>query len=665
MCKPQQATLEANLDFLSSSSPELYQQLSRLSDQVLGWSLIGWEANNDYVFKGKSSVSLLLNGEIIPRLNHQYEQGRSIKLSRLISEAPVEDNVEILNRILDSDSYALSSSLFDESLFGKQADDKDFRFSDAVILFGSLAMIPFSDKSILGDTANYPPVIVLYENNLEELYALLSLVDLAEYFQACKKRDVKFILEYSESLDELKDKIFNFFYAIRPLAMASTMAISSSFDISNEVLQSYSMSSEGLGQRLLSGLGSSTDEFNQLLHGLCNSLHLNRKILLSSTKDQGTVCIVGSGPSLDLSIEEILNIKDKNIQIFAAGSSVGALLRNNISPDVVILVERSKEVLNDLQELINEGYSFKETTLIYAQNIHPDIPLMFKMSIAYHRPLSASTPLFPDESDSTLMHAGPLSVNAAFDVACHQGFQKIILAGCDFSGTSSSDRASKAVGLSERELTIPMRSNKSSTLLTNSQLIQSRNVLLASKNAYPDVDIVRIGTGLPIPEEEKYENIETEYSLCTTIQSISERNCPIQTYSIEQISQKCDMLLEASHDYFHCLYGLLNEAPSWKQIDHTKLAEHLVIDHQSNTSRPSTEVIVRLNRQIIVNILVHLFDANLTSQMWNQHKIIILSALERLEAINKSWIVFCKQCVSSFPARSYTDLTKNYMQKSS
>ena len=94
-------------------------------------------------------------------------------------------------------------------------------------------------------------------------------------------------------------------------------------------------------------LGNDTDEFNQVIHALylgvsCSENHvrlLNRD--LSERKD--AAILVASGPSLDDNIKFIKS-DFARYNLFASGSSIGALLRSGIVPHGVVLLEMSSIV---------------------------------------------------------------------------------------------------------------------------------------------------------------------------------------------------------------------------------------------------------------------------------------------------------------------------------
>ena len=116
-----------------------------------------------------------------------------------------------------------------------------------------------------------------------------------------------------------------------------------------------------------------------------------------------------------------------SLTVVSAGSAIGALLRNGISPDYAVLLEMSSDVFRDMCLLVGEGYDLSEITLIASVTIDPRIASLFGSFVTYQRPVSTASLFFDDETKSALPYAGPQALNAAFEVCLFSDPKSITL----------------------------------------------------------------------------------------------------------------------------------------------------------------------------------------------------------------------------------------------
>ena len=92
-------------------------------------------------------------------------------------------------------------------------------------------------------------------------------------------------------------------------------------------------------------------------------------------------------PALDVEINQLKQYicDDVNdIFICAAGSSLGTLLRNSLTPQFVVYNEMGSNVFEDITELLTEGFDLSEITLVCPTTIDPRVPnLFFQKHIFY------------------------------------------------------------------------------------------------------------------------------------------------------------------------------------------------------------------------------------------------------------------------------------------
>lgn len=149
--------------------------------------------------------------------------------------------------------------------------------------------------------------------------------------------------------------------------------------------------------------------------------------------------IVGSGPSLDASLETIRKWQDHAI-IFCAGSALQSLLAAGIKPDFQIEKENNETTEARIQHIFErhgKGARTFGVNLIASTTVQPTIVDVFDDTFLFHRELLSSTRMFAN-GFNPVVGTGPFSANTALAVATVLGFRDVYLFGCD---CGSADRA--------------------------------------------------------------------------------------------------------------------------------------------------------------------------------------------------------------------------------
>lgn len=174
--------------------------------------------------------------------------------------------------------------------------------------------------------------VFLIEENLQIFRVTLELVDLSKILS---KENV-FVFSDIESFSQF----FVNFYEYKADVEFKTL---------NSYKQLYKNTIEGTFKRIETIMGSCIANYNTMkLYGL-DSLHsmianIPYTIVdytLDELKDiykDKTALIVSAGPSLDLNIETIKANRDKMV-IFCVGTALKALVKNEITPDFVVVIE--------------------------------------------------------------------------------------------------------------------------------------------------------------------------------------------------------------------------------------------------------------------------------------------------------------------------------------
>ncbi len=174
---------------------------------------------------------------------------------------------------------------------------------------------------------------------------------------------------------------------------------------------------------------------SQRLMNANENCRLNRKILdLNKSKincKDTKIAIIGAGPSLDDYKETLKNNRDKFI-IISAGSSLGSLLKNGITPDYHLELE-FLNVATSLLEHVNNEHSLKDITLIHSLEGNPGYPSLFKDGYMFAQ---ETTELINYIDTKHILKRGGLTcTNGAAAVACRLSKADIFFFGLDYAHT--------------------------------------------------------------------------------------------------------------------------------------------------------------------------------------------------------------------------------------
>lgn len=146
------------------------------------------------------------------------------------------------------------------------------------------------------------------------------------------------------------------------------------------------------------------------------------------------VFIVANGPSLDSSIEYIKRYRD-NVLLISCGSTLSALFKAGIKPDVHVETERTKATPDSISLIDNSDY-LKDIFFFSTDVIHPDTMNFFSrfgLCFKAEEPSSLLSYYYFPESRKwqRLFGVNPTVSNIGLTFACIMGFQNIYLFGMD------------------------------------------------------------------------------------------------------------------------------------------------------------------------------------------------------------------------------------------
>lgn len=158
--------------------------------------------------------------------------------------------------------------------------------------------------------------------------------------------------------------------------------------------------------------------------------------------------VVGSGPSLDMEIEQLKKLKGRAV-IIAAGSSIQALLRHNLEPDLAVSIDPGDPNYEVYRHLDLDPIPFLYFPTINHRIIERVTPYMMHAFLSsdsitnYLMDLSKEDPIF----DSTSTVTGQ-----AIQAALYMGCSQVVFIGQDFSYPNERYYASGVQHVSEDRL---------------------------------------------------------------------------------------------------------------------------------------------------------------------------------------------------------------------
>ena len=182
--------------------------------------------------------------------------------------------------------------------------------------------------------------------------------------------------------------------------------------------------------RVLAGLsGYFNDERRQIVQTYENLL-ATKRILHDKFEplDGATAVVIGSGPSLDQSIEKLTALKDRTV-IFACGSAMPPLLKKGIIPDFYVELETHPVTL-DYVRLVEEFDVHHKTIFLGSTGVPPDAFIPWAQKLLFVRDRSTSSLLLEPEFKA-IKASWPMVGNAGVAIAAALGFRQILLMGLD------------------------------------------------------------------------------------------------------------------------------------------------------------------------------------------------------------------------------------------
>lgn len=269
-------------------------------------------------------------------------------------------------------------------------------------------------------------VLIVVEPNLENLFHSLSVVDWEKIFSEADERGCKIEFVTETQADGI-------FLSIRSvIRKTSPTFVDGVYLLTHYPASAMSIALQRFHQNLgvlVSGIGYLEDEYRMTANAASNIARRQVYAIDKPLPMNEVPCfVVGSGPSIDSSIDRLRELQDKAI-IISIGSGLRGLLANEIKPDFHVEMENPIESV-DFVKIAAEEHDLSGVTLIGAMTIHSTLRELFDDTVLFFRERSSATMLFGADH-SLIRPSGPTVANSAVSVAVRLGFKEIYMFGVD------------------------------------------------------------------------------------------------------------------------------------------------------------------------------------------------------------------------------------------
>ncbi len=151
--------------------------------------------------------------------------------------------------------------------------------------------------------------------------------------------------------------------------------------------------------------------------------------------------VVGSGPSLDKSIEHIRRLRDR-VLLISGGTALSALLGHGLKPDLHCEVENVADIETIIAG-VADRFDIADIPLLCPLTVDPRVPSHFQHVAAFFREGLTPTLLFGGEI-GPWNHAGPTVTNLALRAAVWAGAREVYLFGVDMGASDTEKHHSDA-----------------------------------------------------------------------------------------------------------------------------------------------------------------------------------------------------------------------------
>jgi hypothetical protein len=433
-----QATLMANLETLKVYIPDVYNTFKNYSPESAG-----------VVFDEQGSINLINNGEYsykseakefcrqqvdlymkLPRyidfdLDHKEDEYINFEHARLLKKIKTKRVAEAKKH-----SRPMAESQLDMfCMFGAG--------------LGYQIEALFEQKKIVN--------FLLCEPSKDIFYAMLHCIELKPIIASCQALGGEFSIQIGGNAVDMINSVSEVLTRKGPFNVSRLFFYRHYVsDTSKELFKLF----KEISYRFSSGWGFMEDEIIGITHTLDN-IQAGFKVckktnLFENSISNKPVFIAGNGPSLDDAIS-FLKMNQDNIIIVSTGTSLKALLKNDIKPDIHFEMERTLttmpyiEVIEEQQK--NSDIKLSDIQIIAFNTVATTVLKKFKNPLLLIKEFDGGGKLM-QKADKLGKHIAPLYTNptvsnTALVALLSLGFKNIYFTGLDFGYLSNNHHHSK------------------------------------------------------------------------------------------------------------------------------------------------------------------------------------------------------------------------------
>lgn len=270
--------------------------------------------------------------------------------------------------------------------------------------------------------------IMLAEVNLEFLYQSLFVYDWQALIARCKAEGRAFNIIIADSPEEMALIARSLIKSSNPVSVDGAVVL---VHYPHPCLLASVGALDEQVPMMLSGFGFLEDELNMMSNVYAN-LEDGTARVLKAQPDKAfalPALVVGSGGSLDHSIEDVRRLADRSL-VIACGTALRPLLKEGIQPDIHIELERNDIRCEILTEVV-QGYDVSDIWLVGSSTVWPEMRKLFPKRLYYFRPALSPYRLFGFGPSCGLRLSSPTVTNAALCFAQAAGCRQIYFFGVD------------------------------------------------------------------------------------------------------------------------------------------------------------------------------------------------------------------------------------------
>ncbi len=341
--------------------------------------------------------------------------------------------------------------------------------------------------------------LLIYEPEIDLFYCSLFITPwrlIFEYMQMDPARRLSLIVgqKAEQAIEQEKSFLAAHYPFIQntrwQLSMFSTAEIQRFIALE---YQHYRVSSDGLTA------GWYEDQRAGLVNALGNIIAARKVFTGKRIKDFLRVAIVGAGPSLDDSIAYLKQHTDDFI-IFACGTAITSLLKNDIVPDYHVHQERR----SDAEAVISWAGvdSYKNITALKLNVLDAEVDDLYREAFIFQKYNDPASALLEDSFPVT-QHVNPTVTNSAIAFASELGANEVYLLGVDYGAPSDTERmhathyihAQRATEKVDVNSQFKLDGNFGKTIISTEKLVFSRNIAEIAIQNQPGIKWFNVGDG--------------------------------------------------------------------------------------------------------------------------------------------------------------------------